>query len=223
MPSTHRQGFTVIELLVVIVVIAILAAISTVAYTGVQARAGGTVLKSDLRNAATQLVLDYTLNGVYPGSLEVANNNKGIPKSSSTTYDYISDGSSYCLTATSTGSGVPTYHISSDSSISEGSCPEHAGSETPAAPASLSVQKISGVYNASWNGVSGATSYTVQFSTTNNFSIIKGTQSGITDTNAFLCSVSQYDYIRVAALGAWGQTGWSSVVQATTGGGSAPC
>lgn len=38
---THRRqkGFTIVELLIVIVVIAILAAISVVAYTGVQGRA----------------------------------------------------------------------------------------------------------------------------------------------------------------------------------------
>lgn len=39
----RREGFTIVELLIVIVVIAILAAISIVSYTGIQQRANNTV------------------------------------------------------------------------------------------------------------------------------------------------------------------------------------
>lgn len=44
----HRHGFTIVELLIVIVVIAILAAISIVTYTGIQARAQATAIVSGL-------------------------------------------------------------------------------------------------------------------------------------------------------------------------------
>ena len=53
--STQR-GFTIVELLIVIVVIGILAAITVVAYTGIQQRARVAVLMSDLKQAQTQLV-----------------------------------------------------------------------------------------------------------------------------------------------------------------------
>ncbi len=43
------SGFTIVELLIVIVVIAILAAISVVAYTGVQTRARASAIASDLK------------------------------------------------------------------------------------------------------------------------------------------------------------------------------
>lgn len=49
--SNKHKGFTIVELLIVIVVIAILAAISIVSYTGIQARANDT----RIRSAAAQL------------------------------------------------------------------------------------------------------------------------------------------------------------------------
>ncbi len=49
-----KTGFTIVELLIVIVVIAILAAISVVAYTGIQNRAYDSSVSSDLTNLAKQ-------------------------------------------------------------------------------------------------------------------------------------------------------------------------
>lgn len=46
-----HKGFTIVELLIVIVVIGILAAITIVSYNGVQRRARATVIASDLRAA----------------------------------------------------------------------------------------------------------------------------------------------------------------------------
>lgn len=57
------NGFTIVELLIVIVVIAILAAISVVAYTGVQARARDSIRKSDLAEIKKALTLYYTDEG----------------------------------------------------------------------------------------------------------------------------------------------------------------
>ncbi len=63
---TTRPGFTIVELLVVIVVIAILAAITIVAYTGIQAKAYDSTVKSDLKNLAKQFELYRIDHGVYP-------------------------------------------------------------------------------------------------------------------------------------------------------------
>lgn len=54
---SQRKGFTIVELLIVIVVIAILAAISIVAYTGIQNRASDSAVKSDLVAIAKQYAL----------------------------------------------------------------------------------------------------------------------------------------------------------------------
>ena len=61
-----RRGFTIVELLIVIVVIAILAAITIVAYTGIQERARFSAMRSDISNINKAIQLYYADNGSYP-------------------------------------------------------------------------------------------------------------------------------------------------------------
>ena len=64
--NIRRRGLTVVELLIVIVVIAILAAISVVAYNGVQARAYDSAQQNDIKTIAKALEMYYTVNSEYP-------------------------------------------------------------------------------------------------------------------------------------------------------------
>lgn len=64
-PHTIR-GFTIVELLIVIVVIGILASITIVAFNGVQDRARVVSVQSDLRNLHTSLQEYQAYNGEYP-------------------------------------------------------------------------------------------------------------------------------------------------------------
>lgn len=59
-------GFTIVELLIVIVVIAILAAISVVAYTGMQTRAENTKTISGVSQYVKLLSAYKAINGDYP-------------------------------------------------------------------------------------------------------------------------------------------------------------
>lgn len=70
--SVKSRGFTIVELLIVIVVIGILAAITIVAYNGIQNRAIAATLQSDLNNATKMLKLYQVEYGAYPTSIDSA-------------------------------------------------------------------------------------------------------------------------------------------------------
>jgi len=62
----RNTGFTIVELLIVIVVIGILAAITIVAYSGIQQRARDSQRDSDIATVAKALELYYVDNGQFP-------------------------------------------------------------------------------------------------------------------------------------------------------------
>lgn len=63
------KGFTIVELLIVIVVIGILATMAVIAFSGIQKRATVTTLKSDLTNTAKLMAVSQAETGIYPGVL----------------------------------------------------------------------------------------------------------------------------------------------------------
>jgi len=111
-PGLHRiennkHGFTIVELLVVIVVIGILAAITIVAYTGISQKAIASSLQSDLTQASKQLEMFYIDNNYYPQSISSCPPTTGnlcIKVSSNNIFSYSpgtsTDAKTYVLTAT---------------------------------------------------------------------------------------------------------------------------
>lgn len=67
--QNKQLGFTIVELLIAIVVIAILAAISIIAYTGIQQRTRDSIRESDVATIEKALELYYTEKGSYPTSV----------------------------------------------------------------------------------------------------------------------------------------------------------
>lgn len=63
----RKRGFTIVELMIVIVVIAILAAITVVAYTGIQNRAHDTAVQNDLRQLGIKVQEWIIMDGEMPG------------------------------------------------------------------------------------------------------------------------------------------------------------
>ena len=128
--NNKLQAFTIVELLVVIVVIGVLAAITIVSYSGVSQRATLASLQSDLKNASTQLKVFHINNDTYPNTISTncstnpdSETNGCLAASSGTTYTYklsSSNNNIYCLTATK---NFISYNITQDSQILAGSCP----------------------------------------------------------------------------------------------------
>lgn len=113
-----RTGFTIVELLIVIVVIAILAAITIVAYNGIQQRARASTASNALAQAKKKLALYQVDNGLFPSSLSGAQ----ISDGSDVTYQYTltNSGQSYCVTATS---GNVSYKVTESTQPTNGGCP----------------------------------------------------------------------------------------------------
>lgn len=103
--NKHQAGFTIVELLIVVVVIAILAAITIVAYNGIQNRANDSVVRSDLSNIVKHLESMKTLSSSekYPTTTNLVSNK--LPASvaayeksrNNLYYCHTADGSHYAL------------------------------------------------------------------------------------------------------------------------------
>ncbi|MEI7917759.1 MAG: prepilin-type N-terminal cleavage/methylation domain-containing protein [Candidatus Saccharibacteria bacterium] len=125
LPSA-KPGFTIVELLVVIVVIGILAAITIVSYTGINSKAIAAAMQSDLSNASQQLKLYQVLNGAYPTSLDgnncfvpigVDSNSICLKPSTGNTFSYsVNNSSTPQLFALSTTKDTTIYRVTNDSS-----------------------------------------------------------------------------------------------------------
>lgn len=125
-------GFTIVELLVVIVIIGILAAITIVSYTGISQKATISSLQSDLTSSSQQLKLFQVDNSSYPNSITdcptPSAGNMCLKVSNGNSYSYgvnnTSNPQTFCITTTN---GNLSYMITPQSTPVAGGCPNYNG------------------------------------------------------------------------------------------------
>lgn len=121
------KGFTIVELLVVIVVIGLLAAITIVAFNGVQRRANESVATNMASSAKHQLLAYQTTNGAFPVAANLAD--AGVVSTEGTNYQYTTTTDGFCLTATK---GQSSVKITESTTPSAGGCSGHGQGGTSA-------------------------------------------------------------------------------------------
>lgn len=151
---TTQRGFTIVELLVVIAVVGILAAVVIVAFNGVRDRATQATTQSELKTTATKLTtLRFDQDDEsYPASLEAA----GIENTDSTSfqYTYSAVDNTFCLSATSVATPTISYHVESANSltIESGLCDGHSAG----VPLVASFEQLTNSGSRAWRAVASS-------------------------------------------------------------------
>lgn len=85
------KGFTIVELLIVIVVIGILAALVVTTYSGIQAKARDSKRQSDIKAIQTQIEAFYASNSYYPSRGDINSSTWRTASMKSLSADSIKD------------------------------------------------------------------------------------------------------------------------------------
>lgn len=85
--SHPDDGFTIVELLIVIVVIGVLASVTIISYRGIQTKARDSQRKVDVSTIRKALDLYYIDNGSYPGGFSMCSSGCKINNAWSSTSD----------------------------------------------------------------------------------------------------------------------------------------
>ncbi|MEI6850770.1 MAG: fibronectin type III domain-containing protein [Candidatus Saccharibacteria bacterium] len=231
--KNKRSAFTIVELLVVIVVIGILAAITIVGYTGVSKKAIAASQQSDLNNASKKLEMYKVDNSTYPQDMpETGNTSLYCPinptdtkycvKSSSgnkLTYSSTFPYTTYTLDATNNNNNSTNYRITNTSSPA---LYELATTTVPGAPTGLAVDSV-GLFGIT---LSWTTPSNDGGSVITGYNLYRGLSSGSETLRINLSNINSYRdssqsqltlyYYKIKAVNSIGESEFSQEVSATS-------
>ena len=102
-----QAGFTIVELLIVVVVVAILAAITIVSYGAIRERADTSALHTNVTQAYKKVETHKSVSGSYPANLDAV----GIVDANGVDFDMRTLGYGACVSVLKASA---VYHVSTD-------------------------------------------------------------------------------------------------------------
>lgn len=210
-----KNGFTIVELVVVIAVIAVLTGIAVLSYGAWRKSALETQVKSDLNAAAGEMESARNFGDGYPANASAVENTIMIGGGSS-------DGSTYCVDGISVHDDTIKFYI--DSTIAStigaqpGTCADRTDVSPPDVPENLAlVQSTQTSLLMSWSAANYAGSYTLQCATDLAY-IINVVSETVNDTSAMvsnLLPLTTY-HCHVRSINNAGSSAWSGSVTVDT-------
>lgn len=209
----RKQGFTIVELLVTIVIIGILSTLAFVSYRGVSQKAIVASIESDLQNISKQIRLYEVDNGAFPVNINdcptPAAGNMCLKTSSGNTFaaNVIDNATKiFCI---SIENGDQQYYITDNDAPAKGACLSATVNVLAVGGGGSGAASSTGGTGGSGGSVVSTNGVSVKATTTD---IVVGTggSSVATGNNGTVGSDSSFGNYVVAAGGAGGVTGSSS-------------
>ena len=212
---TSRSGFTIVELIVSISVIAILAGIVLVSYGAWRTSVATSSLKSDLEHAASTMESNRTFNNGYPLTIP----SSFTPSTGNTITLTLPDVKSFCIDGTTATSASIQYYIDNltqANGATSGTCASRTTLPIPGPVANVAFTAGSSAIDVTWSIASPnyASQYLVQCALDPGFitGLIQQTVNDGNATDATLTGANALTtyYCRVRAVNNNGQSDWSN-------------